>query len=415
MLLAALWDAGADPTAVRSAVRAVVPADVVFRHEVRDGFQVARAQVVPDAADTASGPDRRWADIRRALATAPLTAQVRDRSTAVFAALAQAEATVHGTDVDRVHFHEVGAHDSIGDVVGVVAALEQLGVTRVVCTPVGVGGGEDAAGTLGHGRVPAPVPAVLHLAAAAGAPVLAGPGSGETCTPTGMALLVTLADAWGPLPPLRPSALGAGAGTRETPGRFGALRVVLGAPVGPLGDTGTDVALLTSTNVDDLDPRLWPRVLARLLEVGAQDAWLAPILMKKGRPAHTLHVLSDPERAQAVRDVVVHETSAIGMRVRRWPSTRSPATRSRCTSTVTGCASSGPGSTAGSSTRSRSGRTSPPRPHGPVRRPSRSSPGPRRSPSSSRPEPGRRAGPPPRRPGPPRLPSRVDPVPTLGS
>lgn len=315
MLLAALWDAGADATVVRAAVRAVVPADVSFGHEVRDGFRVARAHVVADSEDATGGPDRRWADIRRALATAPLAARVRDRATAVFAALAQAEATIHGTEVDRVHFHEVGAHDSIADVVGVVAALEQLGVTRVVCTPVGVGGGEDAAGTLGHGRVPAPVPAVLHLATAAGAPVLAGPGAGETCTPTGMALLVTLADAWGPLPPLRPAALGAGAGTRETPGRFGALRVVLGAPVGPVDGGGTDVALVTSTNVDDMDPRLWPRVLARLLEVGAQDAWLAPILMKKGRPAHTLHVLSDPEHAQAVRDVVVRETSAIGMRV----------------------------------------------------------------------------------------------------
>ncbi|MFC3689759.1 nickel pincer cofactor biosynthesis protein LarC [Aquipuribacter hungaricus] len=315
MLLAALWDAGADATVVRAAVRAVVPADVSFGHEVRDGFRVARAHVVADSEDAAAGPDRRWADIRRALATAPLAPRVRDRATAVFAALAQAEATIHGTEVDRVHFHEVGAHDSIADVVGVVAAVEQLGVTRVVCTPVGVGGGEDAAGTLGHGRVPAPVPAVLHLATAAGAPVLAGPGAGETCTPTGMALLVTLADAWGPLPPLRPAALGAGAGTRETPGRFGALRVVLGAPVGPVDGGGTDVALVTSTNVDDMDPRLWPRVLARLLEVGAQDAWLAPILMKKGRPAHTLHVLSDPEHAQAVRDVVVRETSAIGMRV----------------------------------------------------------------------------------------------------
>ncbi|WP_336921607.1 nickel pincer cofactor biosynthesis protein LarC [Aquipuribacter sp. SD81] len=318
MLLAALWDAGADETAVRAAVRAVVPADVVFRHEVRDGFRVARAEVVPDADDARSGPDRRWADIKRALATAPLHGRVRDTATAVFAALAAAEAEIHGSDVDRVHFHEVGAHDSVGDVVGVCAALHALGVSRVVCTPVGVGGSsdaEDAAGTLGHGRVPAPVPAVLHLATAAGAPVLAGPGAGETCTPTGMALLATLADSWGPLPPLRPAALGAGAGTRETPGRFGALRVVLGAPVGPLGDTGVDVALVTSTNVDDLDPRLWPRVLACLLEAGASDAWLTPILMKKGRPAHTLHVLSDPERASAVRDVVARETSAIGMRV----------------------------------------------------------------------------------------------------
>ncbi|MFC5381129.1 nickel pincer cofactor biosynthesis protein LarC [Aquipuribacter nitratireducens] len=318
MLLAALWDAGADATAVRAAVRAVVPADVVFRHEVRDGFRVARAEVVPDAEDTRSGPDRRWADIKRALATAPLHGRVRDQATAVFAALAAAEAEIHGSDVDRVHFHEVGGHDSIADVVGVCAALHALGVSRVVVTPVGVGGAsgsEDAAGTLGHGRVPAPVPAVLHLATATGAPVLAGPGAGETCTPTGMALLATLADGWGPLPPLRPAALGAGAGSRETPGRFGALRVVLGAPVGPLGDTGADVALVTSTNVDDLDPRLWPRVLACLLEAGASDAWLAPILMKKGRPAHTLHVLSDPERASAVRDVVVRETSAIGMRV----------------------------------------------------------------------------------------------------
>jgi len=315
MLLGALWDAGADATTIRAAVRAVVPADITFAHEVRDGFRVARADVVPDADDLASGPDRRWADIRRALATAPLSERVRQRSSAVFAALARAESEIHGTEVDRVHFHEIGAHDSIGDVVGVVAAIESLGVTRVVVTPVALGRGEDAAGSHGHGRIPAPVPAVLHLATAAGAPVLAGPGAGETCTPTGMALLVTLADAWGPLPPLRPTALGAGAGTRETPGRFGALRVVLGAPVGPLGDTGTDVALVTSTNVDDLDPRLWPRVLARLLEVGAQDAWLTPILMKKGRPAHTLHVLSDPEHAEAVRDVVVRETSAIGMRV----------------------------------------------------------------------------------------------------
>lgn len=315
MLLAALWDAGADPDAIRAAVRCVVPADVRFSHETRDGFRVARAEVVPDADDLASGPDRRWADIRRALATAPLSARVRERSTAVFEALARVEADVHGVDVDRVHFHEVGAHDSIADVVGTVAAVEQLGVTRVVVTPVALGRGEDAAGTHGHGRVPAPVPAVLHLATNAGAPVLAGEGAGESCTPTGMALLATLADAWGPLPPLRPGALGAGAGTRLTPGRFGALRVVLGAPVGPLGDTGVDVALVTSTNVDDLDPRLWPRVLAKLLEAGASDAWLAPILMKKGRPAHTLHVLSDPERAQAVRDVVVRETSAIGMRV----------------------------------------------------------------------------------------------------
>ena len=315
MLLGALWDAGADADPVRAAVRSVVPADVTFEHEVRDGFRVARAVVVPDAQDAATGPDRRWADIRRALARAPLSPRVRERATAVFELLARAEADIHGTDVDRVHFHEVGAHDSIADVVGVVAALESLGVTRLVCSPVAVGSGEDAAGAAGHGRVPAPVPAVLHVAAGVGAPVLAGPGTGESCTPTGMALLAALTDAWGDLPPLHVAALGAGAGTRPTPGRFGALRVVLGAPTPSLGGSGTEVAVVTSTNVDDLDPRLWPRVLARLLECGADDAWLTPMLMKKGRPAHTLSVLSSPEKAAAVRDVVFTETTSIGLRV----------------------------------------------------------------------------------------------------
>lgn len=315
MLLAALWDAGADADTVRAAVRCVVPAEVRFSHEVRDGFRIARAVVVPDAEDVTSGPDRRWADIRRALARAPLAAGVRERATAVFERLARAEAEIHGTDVDRVHFHEVGGHDSIADVVGVVVALESLGVTRLVCSPVAVGAGEDAAGADGHGRVPAPVPAVLHVAAEAGVPVLAGPGAGETCTPTGMALLATLADAWGALPPLTMAAVGAGAGSRPTPGRFGALRVVVGAPSPAVTGSGADVALVTSTNVDDLDPRLWPRVLARLLECGADDAWLTPILMKKGRPAHTLSVLSSLERAAAVRDVVLTETTSIGLRV----------------------------------------------------------------------------------------------------
>ncbi len=322
MLLAALWDAGADERAVRAAVRAVVPADVAFRHEVRDGFRVARAEVTADAAD--AGAHRTWQEIRDLLERAPLATPVRDRALAAFTLLVDAECTLHGAPVDEVHLHEVGAHDSIADIVGTAAAVESLGLTRVTTTTVAVGGpGADAADAADaaaivltrHGEIPAPVPAVLAMAAARAVPITSGRSAGESCTPTGMALLATLTDTWGGLPPLRAAAVGAGSGSRPTPGRYGALRVVVGSPVPEVGDGATEVCLVTSTNVDDLDPRVWPRVLARLLEVGADDAWLAPVVMKKGRPGHVLSVLSSPAVADAVRGVVLTETSAIGLRV----------------------------------------------------------------------------------------------------
>lgn len=316
MLLAALWDAGADGREIRAAVRATVPADVAFRHETRDGFRVARAEVTADAGDAHA--HRTWQDVRELLDRAPITEGIRERATAAFHVLVTAEAHLHGAHVDEVHLHEVGAHDAVADIVGVAAAVESLGLTRITTTTVAVGGpGPAGAAPVGtrHGQVPTPVPAVLAVAAERGVPVTAGRGTGESCTPTGMALLATLTDSWGGLPPLRVSAVGAGAGSRPTPGRFGALRVVVGAAVPEVGDTSTEVSLVTSTNVDDLDPRIWPRVLARLLAVGAVDAWLAPVVMKKGRPGHVLSVLSSPAVADAVRTVVLTETSAIGLRV----------------------------------------------------------------------------------------------------
>jgi hypothetical protein len=130
-----------------------------------------------------------------------------------------------------------------------------------------------------------------------------------------MALLATLVAGWGGLPPVRIGRIGTGAGSRPTPGRLGALRVVLGSPVAEAGDPTQDISLVTSTNVDDLDPRIWPRVLAQLLAAGADDAWLTPVIMKKGRPGHVLSVLGPPETADRIRRIVVAETTAIGMRV----------------------------------------------------------------------------------------------------
>ena len=308
MLLGALLDAGASLDAVRSAVAAVVPGEVVVRTSAvtRAGLRALKV----DVESTGEGhPHRSWARIRALLGSADLPTAIRDPALAVFARLADAEGRVHGIPADNVHFHEVGSWDAIADIVGVCAALVDLGVDRVTAGPVAVGSGRTRAA---HGDLPVPVPAVLELAR--GWQVLAG-GEGELATPTGMALLRALAESCGPIPPMEVAAVGIGAGGRDTGGRANVVRAVVGAAVGPIADgpTASDMWVL-ETNVDDLDPRLWPTVLAALLAAGAPDAWLVPILMKKGRPAHTLCVLAHDGDREALRDKVFALTSTLGVR-----------------------------------------------------------------------------------------------------
>jgi len=306
MLLGALLDAGASLDAVRSAVAAVVPGEVVVRTSAvtRAGLRALKV----DVESTGDGhPHRSWARIRALLGSADLPAAIRDPALAVFARLADAEGRVHGIPADDVHFHEVGSWDAIADIVGVCAALADLGVDRVTGSPVAVGSGRTRAA---HGDLPIPVPAVLELAR--GWQVLAG-GVGELATPTGMALLRTLADSCGPIPPMEVAAVGIGAGGRDTGGRANVVRAVVGAAAVADAPTASDMWVL-ETNVDDLDPRLWPTVLAALLAAGAPDAWLVPILMKKGRPAHTLCVLAHDGDREALRDKVFALTSTLGVR-----------------------------------------------------------------------------------------------------
>ena len=220
---------------------------------------------------------------------------------------------MHGTAVDDVHFHEVGALDAIADVVGVAAGFVHLGADEVVVSPVAVGSGTV---TTSHGELSVPPPAVAALLR--GVPSWAGPASApatELCTPTGAALLTTLATAYGPQPAMAVDRIGVGAGGRDPEGHANVLRLLVGVSTGSTTDGGgAGAPIVIETNVDDLDPRLWPQVVARLLAAGASDAWLTPIVMKKGRPAHTLHVLTPAEHADAVRLTVFRETTAIGMR-----------------------------------------------------------------------------------------------------
>ena len=307
MLLGALLDAGADPGAVRRQVAAVVPDEVeievgtVWRARLR-----ATRAVVRSTAE--EHPHRSWADIRGLLGGSTLPQPVRDATLTVFGLLADAEARVHGVPVDEVGFHEVGAWDSITDVVGACAAAADLGLTEIVAGPVALGSGRVRTE---HGDLPVPVPAVLELST--GWPVSAG-GEGELATPTGMALLRGLARRSGPMPAMTVDRAGYGAGGRDVEGRPNVVRVVLGAPDRSPAAPATEELVVLDTNVDDMDPRVWPGVLRELLDRGAADAWLTPILMKKGRPAHTLHVLARPDLAGTLRAFVLRATSTLGVR-----------------------------------------------------------------------------------------------------
>jgi uncharacterized protein (TIGR00299 family) protein len=312
MLLGALVGVGVPVGVLQQAVDAVAPEPVALRVEQvrRAGLAATRCHVdLPD-----STHHRTWHDVRELLTAASLDAGVRDLALAAFERLAVAEATVHGTTPDEVHFHEVGALDAIADVVGVCAGFAHLGATEVTVSPVAVGSGTIQAA---HGTLPVPPPAVAELLR--GVPSYAGAVPMELCTPTGAALLTTLATAWGPQPAMSVDTIGIGAGGRDPDGHANVLRLFRGFETGasaPSSTTGgtTGGPVLLECNVDDLDPRVWPAVIAALLGAGASDAWLTPILMKKGRPAHTLSALVDGGAASAVRTAIFRQTSTIGLR-----------------------------------------------------------------------------------------------------
>ncbi len=320
MLLGALVGAGVPVEVLGAAVDAVAPEPVRLEVEqvLRGGLAATRVHVrLPDPV-TPGGPHHRtWRDVRRLLTEAALDEDVRGRALAVFARLAEAEAAVHRGDPDEAHFHEVGALDAIADVVGVCAGFAHLGLDRLVVSRVAVGSGRVDAQ---HGSLPVPVPAVVELLR--GVPSEAGPAVTEACTPTGAALLVGLTDGWGPQPAMTVSAAGAGAGHRDPGTHANVVRLLVGAPAvgaAPAGqaappEPATDELWVLETNLDDLDPRLLPGVLDSLLALGALDAWLTPIVMKKGRPAHTVSALLPHGLLEAAQDLLVTETSTLGVR-----------------------------------------------------------------------------------------------------
>jgi uncharacterized protein (TIGR00299 family) protein len=317
MALGALLDAGADLDEVIALCRRV-PVD----GWKLDAEPVLRCGIAGTKAHVHTGEPsivhRTAAHIIGLVQEARLPDRVTRRAVGAFEALAEVEGRLHRRPPSQVHFHEVGGLDAIIDIVGTCAALEVLGVDEVFASPVATGRGMVRSA---HGLIPNPAPAVVGLLT--GAPTYGIDLPVELTTPTGAALLAANVVGWGPLPPMRIEASGFGAGDREIDGRPNLTQVVLGARVHEL-ERGQPVVLL-ETNVDDATGETLAHALAALLQAGAHDAWITPILMKKGRPAHTVHALADAALAAQVADVLIRETGSLGVRgqtLERWPSER---------------------------------------------------------------------------------------------
>ena len=301
MVLGALLDAGAPSEAVWSSLDALgLDGVTVEVTEVRTaGLRATRATVTV----TDPEPSRSFRDVLAVVERAPLDGAVKRRALETFHALGEAEARVHGVPIDELHLHEAGATDAIADVVGSCAAIQHFHPSAITASAIATGTGTI---TSDHGEIPLPAPAVVELLTGA---VLYGRGSDELVTPTGAALLAANCDSFGALPPMRVTSSGYGAGARVT-AMPNVVRVLVGTPV---EDAAT---LLIETNLDDMNPELFPYVIERLLEVGAMDAWLTPIVMKKGRPAFTLAALCDEAIKSAVVHIFLTETTTLGVRVR---------------------------------------------------------------------------------------------------
>jgi uncharacterized protein (TIGR00299 family) protein len=305
MLLAALLDAGAELETLRSVPSALGIEGVRIEVErvERQGFGALLVRI--DAPD--EDEHRAYAHIRELVAAAHLPEHARARSLDAFRRLAEVEGGIHGVPADDVHFHELGSVDALVDVCGAFVLLDELGIERVVSSPLPFARGFV---TAAHGVLPLPAPATLGLLE--GAAFVGVETDVELVTPTGAAIAATVVDEWGQLPPLTLGRVGYGAGTRNLPDRPNVVRVVLGTAL-----RRTTQVVVLETNLDDLSPELVPDAIDRCFAAGALDVWTVPAHMKKGRPGFVLAALARPAAEGEIARVLLQETSALGVRVSR--------------------------------------------------------------------------------------------------
>jgi pyridinium-3,5-bisthiocarboxylic acid mononucleotide nickel chelatase len=273
---------------------------------------------------------RGLAEIREIIAAASISEGAKKTAIAIFEALGRAEAKIHNTSIESVHFHEVGAVDAMVDIVCAAVGAEALGVQQIICSSVNVGGGTV---TCAHGTFPIPAPATVELLK--DAPVYSSGLQAELVTPTGAAIVKTLASRFAAFPEMKIEKSGYGAGSRDFPGHPNVVRLTIGETVSNAlaAKTASDTVTVLEANLDDLNPQVFGYVMDRLFEEGALDAFVVPVQMKKNRPGTLLTVLCKPEDASRLAQLVFSETTTLGVRrrdetrqtlARRWESVRTP-------------------------------------------------------------------------------------------
>lgn len=309
MMLGALLDLGTPLEDLRAALAGLLPAGVTLQASrvQRSGISATHFTVDDEVARTGKRHEHRGlADIKGRIDRASLPEPVKERAKALFDRLGAIEADIHGIPVEKVHFHEVGAIDSVVDIVGAVWALHRLGVERVIASPLNTGSGTVASA---HGRLPVPAPATLRLLE--GVPVYSSGVELELLTPTGALLVTGYAESYGPLPMIRPVRTGYGAGTRDIPGVPNVLRAVLAE-----ADATPEAmrVIVLECNIDDMNPQLFGGVMDRLYAAGALDVCYAPVQMKKNRPGTMVTIVAPVGRRDGLLDVLFAETTTIGVR-----------------------------------------------------------------------------------------------------
>ncbi len=320
MILGSLVDAGVDGESLRRFFEGIPVSgySLTIEKVVKQGFAATRVNIQLD--ETEKQPHRHLKHVVEILEGAELSESVRDRAIRVFERLAQAEADVHGTSIEKVHFHEVGAVDAILDIAGACWGLESLGIDRMVCSPIPTGSGTVMCA---HGEMPIPAPATARLLQ--GIPLRRCDEVGELTTPTGAAILTTLADEFGNLPAMRVDEIGLGAGFRDGQSVPNCLRIMVGTGLEVGGEgcpaSGSDGVhghrvILLEANLDDTTPEIVGYTLEMLLNAGALDAYCVPIQMKKSRPGMLLTVLCEASSADLLESILFEETSTLGVRRR---------------------------------------------------------------------------------------------------
>lgn len=308
MIVASLIHAGADADRLREQLAALGLTGYSLSVDAVTRGGIAGTQFRVSLDEKAAQPHRHLSQIVEIIDGSAVTPPVKEKVARIFRRLAEAEAKVHGTTIEKVHFHEVGAVDAILDITGAVLALDLLGVEEVFCSPVPVGSGTVKCD---HGIMPVPAPATAELLS--GVPIAESSQTGELVTPTAASVLTTLASGFGPMPPMTIRSIGYGAGTREGDTRPNLLRVLIGdrTPVG-----GAERVAVLETNLDDTTGEVVGYCMERLLDAGALDVYAVPIQMKKSRPGLVLTVLCDKGRIGEMERIIFTETPTLGIRRR---------------------------------------------------------------------------------------------------